>query len=300
MGSEMCIRDSGEVVASVGTPETPVFPRSSLKPWQAASIRRAGARFSGAPLDGQALAITSGSHDGTERHVDLVRTMLADGGLGVGDLECPSALPGSRSAMAAVLADGDDGHRAMHNCSGKHAGMLLACVANGWPTAGYLADEHPLQRQILDDVEAAVGAPVLATVVDGCGAPQHALRLVDLARAGGRLGRGDEHERAVFDAMDAHPWAVAGPGREDTLALEASTDIVTKTGAEGVQLVAGREGWAAVVKVADGAHRAAMTAALALFARSGIDVDAARTATREVVLGGGKPVGEVQPGSGLE
>ncbi len=299
LGHGALVDPDGVVVAAVGTPDTGVFPRSSLKPWQAASIRRAGATVRGAPLDGEVLAITSGSHDATERHVDLVRTMLASAHLGVGALECPSALPGSRAAMAAVLADGDDGHRVMHNCSGKHAGMLLACVANDWPTQGYTAADHPLQQRIRADIEAAMGAEVLATAVDGCGAPQHAVRLVDLARAAGRLARGDEHERAVFDAMRAHPWAVAGPGREDTLAMDNASDIVTKTGAEGVQMIANRDGWAVVVKVLDGAHRAAMTAALALFERSGIDVSAARDATREVVLGGGGPVGEVRPGNDL-
>ena len=58
------------------------------------------------------------------------------------------------------------------------------------------------------------------------------------------------------------------------------------------------DGWAAVVKVLDGAHRAAMTAALALLDRApGIDVAAAVDATREVVLGRGRPVGAVLPGA---
>ena len=31
-----------------------------------------------------------------------------------------------------------------HNCSGKHAGMLAACRANGWPFAGYRLPDHPV------------------------------------------------------------------------------------------------------------------------------------------------------------
>ena len=34
------------------------------------------------------------------------------------------------------------------NCSGKHAAMLSACVAAGWPTEGYLERDHPLQQAI--------------------------------------------------------------------------------------------------------------------------------------------------------
>ncbi len=40
------------------------------------------------------------------------------------------------------------------NCSGKHAAMLTACVANGWPVDTYLDPSHPLQlmvRQVMAD-----------------------------------------------------------------------------------------------------------------------------------------------------
>ena len=40
------------------------------------------------------------------------------------------------------------------NCSGKHAAMLAACVARGWPLAGYLDPEHPLQREVRGDPRA--------------------------------------------------------------------------------------------------------------------------------------------------
>ncbi len=74
--------------------------------------------------------------------------------------------------------------------------------------------------------------------------------------------------------------------------------VVTKTGADGVQVLMAESGWAVVVKVLDGAHRAAMTAALALLGRApGIDVTAAAEATREVVHGHGHPVGAVLPGA---
>ena len=68
------------------------------------------------------------------------------------------------------------------NCSGKHAAMLSACVAAGWPTEGYLDRDHPLQQAIEARLGEAAGEPVTAVVVDGCGAPQHALSLTGLAR----------------------------------------------------------------------------------------------------------------------
>ena len=43
------------------------------------------------------------------------------------------------------------------NCSGKHAAMLSACVAAGWPTAGYLERDHPLQQAIEARLAEAAG-----------------------------------------------------------------------------------------------------------------------------------------------
>ena len=98
--------------------------------------------------------------------------------------------------------------------------------------------------------------------------------------------------------MRAHPELVAGPGREDTLAMTSHPGLLAKSGADGVQVLVTDDGWAAVVKVLDGAHRAAMTAALALLGRApDVDVAAAVEATREVVLGHGRPVGAVLPGA---
>src|ERR671921_1177775 len=109
------------------------------------------------------------------------------------------------------------------NCSGKHAAMLAACVAAGWPTEGYLEQDHPLQQAIEARLGEAAGEPVTAVVVDGCGAPQHALSLTGLGRGVLSLVQAPEGspDRAVADAMRAHPWLVAGTGREDTDLMSA-------------------------------------------------------------------------------
>ena len=300
LGHGALVDPEGRVVASVGDPTTTFYPRSSVKPWQAASIRRVGATMDRGPLDGEALAIAAGSHSGRQRHVDLVTTMLQAGRLGVDDLRCPPALPADAAAHESWIQAGRGAERVLYNCSGKHAAMLLACVANDWPTASYLDPAHPLQVAIRADLERATGAPVAHVAVDGCGAPLYALRLDALARAAAALVAGDDHDRAVLAAMRAHPTAVGGPGREDTLAMTHLDGLVAKNGADGVQLLVTEDGWAVVLKVLDGSPRAAMTAALALLDRAPhVDVRAAADACREVVLGHGDPVGAVQPGDGL-
>lgn len=296
LGHAVLVDPDGRIITSVGDPSTPLFPRSAIKPWQAAACRRAGAMFGGAPLDGEALAIAAGSHVGTARHLDLVAAMLADADLTEGDLQCPAVVPADPDTAAAYARRGDGPTRLAYNCSGKHAGMLLACRANDWSRDDHLVPEHPLQDAVRRWLETAVDSPVLATVVDGCGAPQFAVPLLGLARAAGRLHMGDEHARATTAAMRAHPWAVQGPGRSDTVLMEQVDGLVAKAGADGVQLLATADGWAVVVKVLDGAARAALPAALDLLSLvPGLDLDAVREEVREPVLGGGHPVGEVIP-----
>lgn len=298
LGHAALVDPDGQVAAAVGEVTTTFYPRSSLKPWQAASVRRVGAGLDGAPLQGAALAVTAGSHAATPAHVDLVTMMLAGAGLGFDALQCPTALPGDDDARAEVLRAGGGPTRAAYNCSGKHAGMLLACVANDWPVDTYLSPDHPLQQTIRADLEQAVGAPVAHVAVDGCGAPLFAVRLDGFARAAAAFERGDEHQRAVAGAMRRDPWAVAGPSREDTIAMTHLDGVVAKTGADGVQVLTTADGWGVVVKVLDGSHRAAMTAALALLDRvPGFDTCAAAEAGRELVLGHGRPVGAVLPGA---
>jgi L-asparaginase II len=299
VGHGALVDPDGRVVASVGDPTTTIYPRSSLKPWQAASVRRHGAMFDGASLDGQALAIACGSHLATARHRDLVTRMLADASLDGDALGCPPALPPGDEDRAAALIAGEVPSRVAYNCSGKHASMLLACVANGWPVADYLDPEHPVQVAIRTDLEAALGQAVVFTGVDGCGAPAFVLELAALARAGSRLARGDQHDQAVVAAIRAHPWAVRGPGQGDTLVMEHLDGVIAKAGAEGVQLLATADGWAVVVKALDGAGRAAMIGALALLGHA-VDVSSAEDAVREPVLGGGVPVGAVVPGAGVQ
>ena len=47
----------------------------------------------------------------------------------------------------------------LHNCSGKHAGMLLASARRGFDLETYRDPEHPLQGAVLEAVREAAGEP---------------------------------------------------------------------------------------------------------------------------------------------
>jgi L-asparaginase II len=274
--------------AGVGDVTTPIFPRSSNKPLQTVGMLRAGLT----PAQGADLALISGSHWGEPVHIRRVRDILAGAGLTVDALRCPPALPLSTPDRDAWVRGGGGAERILMNCSGKHAGMLATCVANGWPLEEYLDPKHPLQVALAAAVTDLAGEPIAATGVDGCGAPVFALSLTALARAFRRLVEAEPGtpERRVADQMRAHPELVAGTGADDTVLMRAVPGLLAKGGAEGVVAVALPGVGAVTIKIEDGAMRARTPVLLSALRRLGVDLPE----LREPVLGGGEPVGEVR------
>lgn len=283
-----CLVDpSGNLVAEYGNSKKLIYPRSAVKPLQAVAARRAGLRLTGAEL-----AISAGSHHGTKAHTDLVLSILKSVGLDETALQCPVAWPTNSAARTQATIE----TKSCFNCSGKHAGFLAACVAAGWSTETYLDPSHPLQKLIIEVFEEYSGEPVSHSTVDGCGAPLHAVSLVGLAKA---LGKFASQDSEIAQAMIQNPWAVADAKSPDTLIMQhgssSQTGVVSKLGAEGVFIVANTDGFAAAVKVADGALRPAPLVAIKLFMDHGLmtkevhDQLVAQIAPE--VLGGDNPVG---------
>ncbi len=296
-GSLVVLGPGGEPAMAAGAIDRPMFPRSSNKPMQAAGMLRAGL-----DLPDRLLALASASHSGEDFHIAGVREILAGAGLTEDDLQCPPDLPLNSAARAAMVRSGSPADRIHMNCSGKHAGMLAACVAAGWPTASYRDPEHPLQRLIRQVVEGLAGEPVTAVGVDGCGAPLMALTPVGLARAFRAVvvAEPGSPERRVADAMRAHPLIMSGTGRSDATLMTAVPGLLMKGGAEGVCAFALPDGRAAAVKIDDGNARAVpvvMAAVLRDLAADlpGTDLAALDRLAAEPVLGAGQPVGEIRP-----
>jgi L-asparaginase II len=280
------------VTFAAGAVDRPVLPRSSNKPVQATALLAAGWR----PRSPEELAIGAGSHNGEDGHRELAAAMLAAAGLGPDDLGCPPALPQHEATRAAWLVEGRQPDRLAMNCSGKHAAMLSACVTAGWPTAGYLDRDHPLQQAIEARLAEAAGEPVTAVVVDGCGAPQHALSVTGLARGVLALVQAPEgsRDRSVADAMRGHPWLVAGTGREDTDLMTAIPGLLVKGGADGVHVAALPGRGAVALKLDDGGDRGRTPALAAGLRRLGVAADVLAPWLQTPVSGGDGVVGTVR------
>jgi L-asparaginase II len=280
------------VTFAAGTVDRPILPRSSNKPVQATALLAVGWE----PRSQAELAIGAGSHNGEDGHRELAGAMLDAAGLGPADLGCPPALPQHEPTKAAWIAEGRAPDRLAMNCSGKHAAMLSACVAAGWPTEGYLDRDHPLQQAIEARLGDAAGEPVTAVVVDGCGAPQHALSVTGLARGVLSLVQAAEgsRERSVADAMRAEPWFVAGTGREDTDLMRAVPGLLVKGGADGVHVAAVPGRGAVALKLDDGGERGRTPALCAALLRLAVPADLLAPWLQIPVSGGDGVVGEVR------
>jgi L-asparaginase II len=262
------VTPEGRLIAAQGDPAVATFLRSAAKPFQCVPLLLAGvaARYE---LDIPDLALICASHGGTPAHVERAAGLLARGGFGPESLLCGAHWPLDAAAAEALRRAGLEPTPLHNNCSGKHAGMLLACRALGLAVEDYLAPDHPWQRRILDHVAAfcGVAAGEIGLAVDGCGVPTFRMPLAAAARGYAALahpvGAGLSGETAaavgvIAGAMTGAPEMVAGPGRFTTRLMEVTGGrVLAKEGAEGFYglAVRGPVALGIAVKIADGGER---------------------------------------------
>ena len=224
----IAVRD-GKVVASAGDPELVTFMRSAAKPMQAVALAR-----DRDDVDERDLAIASASHLADQAQLAAVQALLDKAPATEDDLECGPF----------------EGSKLKHNCSGKHAGMLALCRANGWPLEGYRLADHPCQQTMLAEVVQLAGSDPVATAIDGCGVITFALPLQAMATAFTRI------DERVAKAMRAYPELIRGPRGLDTNLMQAFSGWTAKGGAEGLLCAASPDGLGLALKVEDGSTRA--------------------------------------------
>ncbi len=289
--------EAGTLIAWAGDPGRMVFARSCMKPLQAAVSLTAIAET----LPHRETAVIAASHNGEPIHIGAVRAVLERAGLDADALRNPPGWPLDAEAMAAS----QHRHKLLHNCSGKHAGMVLACVRAGWDPVTYLRASHPLQRRVTRTVRRATGLDDLTMGVDGCGVPVHGMPLRSMATLFARLTRperlGDVAPAAdrVTEAMLSEPYLVGGRHRVDTDVMKATGDVIAKSGAEALEC-AGilPSGLGVAVKVEDGGSRASAPALIRVLEQiDGLSASRLRELALHAsppVWGGGKPVGALE------
>ena len=282
LGAAAVATPAGRLVASAGDSELSTYIRSAAKPFQILPLLLGGGveRFGLEPAD---LALICASHGGRPEHTERAARLLERGGFSVADLLCGAHRPFDLEAARDLESRGEQPTALHNNCSGKHAGMLLACRLLGYPPTGYTAPEHPLERRLLSQMAALarVEESAIGIGIDGCSIPAFHMTLAAVARAYATLadpaGAGLESDVAgaldqVAAAMGAAPEMVAGPGRFTTRLIAATGGrVIGKEGAEGFYAMAVRSPFplGLAFKVADGGERGRDGVALEMLRQMG-------------------------------
>ena len=290
-GAVAVVTPDGKVLASDGEIDRRYFIRSAAKPFQAMAALEAGAEFTS-----EQLAVACSSHGAQPIHVAYVEAMLAEVGLDSSALRCPPDWPIASSAIDRLIASGHgQPRRIWHNCSGKHAAMLRACQAAGWPTASYLYPDHPLQQQIRREMSDVFGTELDEPGIDGCGAPVYQVSTRELARGFAVLAIDKRYDR-VRTAMQRYGALTA---RNDLLAAPSRWwDVAAKGGAEGCMGLAVRNRFGVALKAFDGSDRPLGPAVLSVMTDMGVAPDLTRKGYLRLfeveTRGGGEVVGRVE------
>ncbi len=274
----------GTVLRARGSIDHPIFPRSSVKVFQASGMVRAGLK-----LTPKQLAVVCSSHSGSAEHFEVILSILASVGLDESALRCATGFPLDERER---LAWGDKPATQLSmNCSGKHSGMIAASVAAGWDIESYTDQSHPLQRLIAQEIVNLTGEPLQHVAADGCGAPLFAVSTLGLARAIHNFTIStDPVHQEVMAACRAFPEMTGGKGRLHSKLMQEIPGLFMKDGAEGVNVLSMPDGRSCAIKFADGSYRASGPVVTAVLRSWGIDAPDERVD----VLGGGKVVGEIR------
>jgi L-asparaginase II len=269
----VAVRD-GTVVAEAGDRALTCYMRSCSKPLQALPLVRARD-----DLGEDELAIACASHRDTPEQVAAARALLA-------------RAPAREDELELGIQEGRPAEPIHHNCSGKHAGMLALCRAQGWDAHGYRLAGHPVQLGSRDvHAEAAeLDGGDLPIGTDGCGVVTFALSLERMAHAYSRLESLPGGDR-VAAAMRARPDLVGGPDGADFVLMRAAPGWLAKGGAEGLLCAAGPGGIGVALKTEDGAARAHLPALATFLSHAGLDLP--ELAAIPVRNSRGERVGEV-------
>lgn len=240
-GSIAVVDSDGRLLAFAGDPSFVTCIRSAAKPFQALPLLENGG-VDEFELTPEEIALTCASHGGEPLHVATAAALLRKGDFDEEDLLCGAHLPYDEKAAADVRASGDDPSPLHNNCSGKHAGMLLATQVMDLPSADYISAGHPLQGAMRESVAEFAGLEHddVPIAIDGCGVPAFFLSLHRTAFAYARLmASPDDNPTRVVEAMTRFPYYVGGAWTITTPLMHAfAGELLAKEGAEGFYAMA--------------------------------------------------------------
>ena len=203
------------------------FMRSLAKPIQA-SILFDSNIINEYNITNAELAIFSGSHSGTNRHINLLKHALIKRGLKISQLSLEAIEPLDKKDFKGRCS------KLHNNCSGKHIMMLLNCKYFGY-NYDYTNPNHPLQVRIKEKQEKLSNYKSDILTLDGCSTPLWGLPYKNIIISYFNLIK---TYPALINAIIKNSYIYGGNNRFDTEIIKLGKgNLFAKVGAGGLVLV---------------------------------------------------------------
>lgn len=230
---------NGKLELQVGNKELVTPMRSTAKPFMLYPLLTSCAQ-NGIHLTDAQISVMSSSHNGELVHRETVLSILNLSQSDVTDLSCGTHLPYFDWLYKDYFLEQNILKRQLyHNCSGKHAGMLLLAKLNGFEKKNYWKIEHPVQHAIYSFVNSLFdckNTERIISVLDGCGVPTYCVPIKKIALAYQALYH-DERLLPVAKSILAEPYFIAGKNRIETDIISCC-GYIAKSGSSGLFAVA--------------------------------------------------------------
>ncbi len=258
----VCVVDAdSNVLCYAGGADETVFYRSASKPLQAlpAITRELDLRFGLTPEES---VLLSGSHTGEPFHVAAMESIMRKAGLCEEQLIVKPAVPAAVYANEERIRAGLPARKYYHNCSGKHAALLMLQRDLGGEPADYWKIGSPAHEEVERAISVLSECPRedIRIGIDGCGVPVFAVPIQSIAVAYKNLACLDTITDDALRTAAAryvplihrYPHMMRGTGYLCSVINEDS-NIVAKGGSNGVYGIGlKRERLGISLKLADG------------------------------------------------
>ena len=302
-GVAVLINSSGDILKEWGNSDLNIFPRSALKPIQTLNLYKDGLANS-MNITEEQIAITTASHHAEKNHLEIISNWLRKINISEENLACGHDWPWNLEDKFKEKLKNKIKRRIYHNCSGKHCGHLAVCKHKNLNLKNYHEKTHPLQKDLIQLIENLSDYKIKNIGVDGCTLPNPLMPLKKFALAASRLtddkklNENKDIAKKIFNSCVNFPEITGGRNSANCILTKlANKRIFFKNGAEGVFLALIPEiNSALVVKILDGAARAAETAIAGLISELNIidENELAKLKSSEVINSTGQKIGKMR------
>ena len=302
-GVAVLINSSGEILKEWGNSDLNIYPRSALKPIQTLNLYKDGIAEA-MNLTEEQIAITTASHHAEKFHQEIILNWLKKIDINEENLLCGHDWPWNLEDKFKAKSEYKYKRKIYHNCSGKHCAHLAVSKHKNLTIENYQEKTHPIQKDLIQLIENLSEYKIKNIGIDGCTLPNPLMPLKKFALAASqlldskKLNENADIAKKIFNSCTQFPEFTGGTKSINCILTKLSTGkIFFKNGAEGVFLALIPEIKSAlVVKILDGAARAAETAIAGLISELKIidENELEKIKFREVTNSTGQKIGKMR------